>query len=200
MSRVQQLLTAYMAEHGRIGGADPLPYLDEVEGTERAELTALIDHFLAKAPRRPFSVAAFEVFRAQPEVVQQANRIIDAKPETLVELRRQAGVSKQAVGALLARDLGLEGNQGEAKACYHDIEVGAVAPVRVRVRVWESLAAAFGETVEAVREAATGLGAPRLGGAFARADGPASPGTPPEPSKARTDAQRRAQEAFFEPD
>jgi hypothetical protein len=200
MRRVEELLSAYIAEQRASGRADPIPYLAELKGTDRAELTVLIDHFLATAQSPRFDPTAFERFRAQAEVAEISERILGAGEERLVALRQQAGVSKQGMGELLARDLGLEGSEAEAKACYHDIETGAADPARVRAQVWESLATALSETVEVIRAAATTtFPGPRLGGAFARTESMATlPGV--QAHAGLTAAQRRVHEAFFEPE
>ncbi len=197
MTEVHELLSAYIVEHRREGRADPSPYLEAVGGADRAELAALIDHFLATAERQPFDAAAFERFRSRPEVVEMSQRIVRREPATLVGLRRRAGVTKQALGEHLARDLGVEGDAAQAKACYHDLETGAVNPERVRQGVWDSLATAFGEAAANVRGAAAPLAAPRTEGVFARTDPAASPGTQPLRRDGRTEAQRRVDEAFF---
>ena len=104
MSRVQELLSSYIAEHRRQGRADPIPYLDEVEGSERAELAALIDHFLVTAPRRPFDAAAFVRFRARGDVAAMSQRVLAADPQTLEELPegRRASASSSSASALHA--------------------------------------------------------------------------------------------------
>lgn len=197
MTSVQELLSAYIAEHRREGHADPTPYLDKVRGCDQAELAALIDHFLVTTERRPFDASAFERFRSRPDVVQMSRRILDDASETLLELRRRAGVSKQDLGKQLARDLGVEGDAGEVKARYHDLETGNVDPARVRTGVWESLAAAFGVTVASVRAAAGTVVAQRHEGAFARTDPTASPTAPPVTQAQPTAAERRIDEIFF---
>lgn len=201
MSNVQELLSAYIAEHRREGRADPLPYLDDAGSDDRTELAALIDQFLATRGHQPFDAAAFERFRSRPEIVAMSQRIVDRAPLTLVNLRRDAGVSKVQLGERLARDLGVEGCAGEVKARYHDLETGTVDPARVRGRVWEAIAAAFGIDAAHVRAGATGaFGGPRLGGAFARTDVAPAPGAPVAAEPVQTDAERRVDEAFFERD
>ena len=197
MSQVHELLSAYIAEHRREGRADPSPYLDAVAGCDRAELAVLIDYFLATAKRQPFDAAAFERFRSRPDVIEMSQRILDREPATLLGLRRRAGVSKQALGEHLARDLGVDGDAAQAKARYHDLETGAVDPERVRQGVWDSLATAFGEATATVRGAASSLAAPRAEGIFARTDPAASPGTQPQRKDDRTAAERRVDAAFF---
>jgi hypothetical protein len=198
MSQVDELLSAYLAERRREGRADPVPYLAAVEGRDRAELAALIDHVLATAPRPAFDPAAFERFRARPDVVEMSSRILEAGSQTLLDLRRLAGISKQALAERLARDLGVDGDVAETKARYHDLEIGAVDPVRIRPEVWESLAAAFGRTAARVRGAATAIVPARIEGTFARTDPGASPGTPDVRKADRTAAQRRVDDAFFD--
>ena len=58
MSDVDRLLADYIAEHRAGGEADPGTYLARASAAERAELAALIDAYLARAPRQPFDQAA----------------------------------------------------------------------------------------------------------------------------------------------
>ena len=204
MSRAQDLLGAYIAECRSEGQADPIPYLDQVQGAERAELAALIDHFLATTERLAFNANAFERFKAKPRVVDMSRRILRSEPQTLEDLRKQAGVSKREIGEHLARELGIEGSAGETKARYHDIETGSIDPRRVRPKIWESLAAAFGATAAAVRDGAASafggaLSRPGPGGSFARSDLAAGRHLQVRAAE-RTEGQRRVDEAFFEPD
>src|SRR5437667_88545 len=52
MTDVDRLLREYIEEHRAGGEADPLAYVERLEGTDRAELEALIDAYLARAPAR----------------------------------------------------------------------------------------------------------------------------------------------------
>ena len=52
MSSVQRLLSAFIEEHRAGGDADPSAYLERVPYRERLALAALIDAYLARAPRR----------------------------------------------------------------------------------------------------------------------------------------------------
>ena len=60
MTDVDQLLAEFIAEDRAGGVADPSAYLARAsdEGA-RAELSALLDGYLARAPRRAFDRAAF---------------------------------------------------------------------------------------------------------------------------------------------
>jgi hypothetical protein len=163
MSTVDALLSRYISEHRSIGDADPLPYLEELRGTDRAELAALIDDYLAHAPPRAYDLEAFARFRADPSRQAMVERILD--DTTLVSLRKEAGVTKVGAGDALARALGLAGHEQRVKARYHEIETGLIDPDRVRPRVWEVLADALGASVDRVRSAAAGAFAARPGGA-----------------------------------
>lgn len=148
MSRVQELLAAFTAEFHEAGDADPRPYLRELSGGDRAELTALIDHFLATEPPPEFDAEAFAASRAQHAAL--VDRLLDP---SLLDLRRAAQLTKADVGARLAAELGLQGQAVAAKGAYHEIESGTVAPERVRERIWTLLATLYDTSAERLREA-----------------------------------------------
>ncbi|MDQ3720075.1 MAG: hypothetical protein M3350_04730, partial [Actinomycetota bacterium] len=72
-SDVDTLLSQFIAEHQAGGEADPRAFLDGAPADERNELTALIDGYLMRAPRREFDAAAYEA-SAAPEVVEALSR------------------------------------------------------------------------------------------------------------------------------
>ena len=152
MSAVEDLLSQYIAEHRSSGDADPSAYLAKVTGTDRAELAAHIDRYLAEAPRPRFDAEAFARFRGDPGRQAIVERILE--DTTLEALRKQAGISKARVAETLAQSLGLVGRELRVKARYHDIEIGTVDPTWVRPRVWDALARILGETAEHLRSAA----------------------------------------------
>ena len=59
MSDVDRLLAEYVAEHRAGGEADPREYLSRASPPSGAELAALIDAYLARAPRQQFDEASF---------------------------------------------------------------------------------------------------------------------------------------------
>ena len=59
MTDVDRLLADYIAEHRAGGEADPREYLSRASPAQRTELAALIDAYLARAPRQSFDEAAF---------------------------------------------------------------------------------------------------------------------------------------------
>ena len=58
MTDPQHLLQQFIEEDRAGGTADPLAYLQRVEGADRSELEALLDGYLARAPRRAFDAEA----------------------------------------------------------------------------------------------------------------------------------------------
>lgn len=194
MSRVEELLHAFIAAFRAAGDADPRPYLRELTGTDRAELRALIDHFLAIEPPPAFDPAAFAAFRADPERAALVERVLDER--SLVELRQAASLTKADVGARLAAELELAGQESAAKGAYHRIETGQVEPERVKAPVWALLARYYDASIEQLRSATRAAFDARPTGpstVFARSDATASA---PSPKPAPGDeAVRRA---FFE--
>ena len=153
MSAAEQLLREFIREFRASGDADPLPYLRQLHAGDRSELAALIDGFLASAPPPPFDPDAFAAFRASPRNTELVDRML-APDETLVELRKRAGLQKAQMGQLLADRFGFAGRSASAKACYHEIETGQVAPARVREDVWRALSDLLGESRERIQQAA----------------------------------------------
>ena len=153
MSAVEQLLQEFIREFRVSGDADPLPFLRQLQGGDRSELAALIDGFLSSAPPPPFDPDVFAAFRTSPRNTELVDRIL-APDETLVELRKRARLQKADVGQLLADRFGFAGRSASAKACYHEIETGQVAPARVRDDVWQALSDLLGETRERIQQAA----------------------------------------------
>src|SRR5688572_14243407 len=118
MNRVDELLSRYIKEHRAGDEPDPLPYLDELTGTERIELAALIDGFLAEAPPPPFDQERFDRFREDPAHAELVDRLL---APSLQELRTEAELSKQAVTKLLSEELGLAGHEPAVKGRYHEL-------------------------------------------------------------------------------
>src|SRR4051794_5726393 len=100
MSAVEDLLRRYIAEHRSQGGADPHAYLEQLAGTDRAELAIHIDRYLEQAAPRAFDPEAFARFRADPARQAMVESILDDM--TLEALRKEAKVSKAEVGETLA--------------------------------------------------------------------------------------------------
>jgi hypothetical protein len=156
MSKVDDLLAQYKAEHRRSGDADPRPYLEQVRGLDRAELAAHIDRFLASARPPRFDAAAFARFRSDPTRDQLVSDLLD--DATLRELVKESGVPRTKLSRELARRLGVPGRDALVRRRLRDVENGDVEIERVRVGVWEALGDLIGQSADRVRRAAENAG------------------------------------------
>ncbi len=162
MSTVERLLAEYMEEHRRSGDADPLVYLERASPEDRRELTALIDAFLARAPRRAFDEAAFRESRAEATVEALERSIAGAAglwPALLPGLRARAGLKRRELVERLAAALGVQQRQAKVERYYHEMELGLLPAAGVSDRVLEALAKLTGSTATELRKAGSTLGA-----------------------------------------
>lgn len=169
MTDVQRLLSDFIAADKAGDTPDPLEYLGRVRGVDRAELEALLDAYLARAPRRPIDEAAFEASRARvvrDELVATLTGASGTWPTLLPQLRHRAQVTRAQLVKRLASELDAEDEEAKVGAYYHAMEQGQLAPAGVSDRVLEALSRIVGESVQALRRAGKALAA---GGA---------PGTP----------------------
>jgi choline dehydrogenase-like flavoprotein len=180
MADVAKLLQEFIAEDRAGGPADPLAYLERVEGDDRAELEALIDGYLARAPRRPFDRAAFAGSPARA-VAEELGRALGGAsgtwPALLPRLRHRAQLRRSEVVARLADELGATPGQVDKVArYYHQMEHGTLPAAGVSARVLEALARVVGVSAERLREAGRGgAGTPpaaAAAAAFARVGSP----------------------------
>src|SRR3954463_898871 len=175
MTDVHRLLEAFIAED-RSGVADPAGYLAGLEGADRVELEALIDAYLARAPRRAFDRAAFEASPAGGVVASLAGSS-GTWPAVLPRLRDQARLRRAELVARLAAELGVGGREAKVASYYHAMEQGTLPSAGVSDRVLEALGRIVGESVAVLRAAGTLAPPPPpaapAGGAFARVASPA---------------------------
>ena len=180
MADVDKLLHEFIAEDQAGGSADPLDYLRRVEGTDRAELEALIDGYLARAPRRPFDRAAFARSPARA-VAEELGRALGGAsgtwPALLPRLRHRAQLRRADVVARLVEALGARRDQADKVArYYHRMEQGTLPAAGVSDRVLEALGRVVGVSAERLREAGrSSRGMPPAAdaaGAFARVGSP----------------------------
>ena len=186
MTDVDQLLAEFIAED-RVGGdADPSAYLARAsdEGA-RAELTALLDGYLARAPRRTFDRAAFSASPARG-LVDDLDRTLYGSsgtwPSLLPRLRDRARMRRSDLVTQLAAALDLPGREEKVGAYYHAMEQGTLPSAGVSERVLEALGRLVGESAEVLRRAGEATSAPPVAGAetFARvASAPAAPAAAP---------------------
>lgn len=198
MSDVESLMREYVRRYEAGQPADPEELLARVEGLDRRELEALIDAYLARAPRRPFDP---ERYAGSPagDVVDSLSRSLAGQaglwPSVLPRLREAARLRRQDVVERLASGLGLRGREEKVGAYYHQMEQGLLPASGVSDRVLEALGTIVGQSAEALRRAGAAIepGAPAAQGtAFSRtaapdpayADEPAEPGAPAEAAPA----------------
>jgi hypothetical protein len=192
MADVERLLHEFIEQDRAGGPADPLDFLQRVQGTDRAELEALIDGYLARAPRRPFDREAFAGSPAEAvadELGRAFGGVSGTWPALLPRLRHQARLRRAEVTARLAEALGAPEAHQRAKVAgyYHEMERGTLPATGVSDRVLEALAGIVGTTRQRLKEAGCeaggGAAAGQSGGAaFARVGEPdpqyVEPGTP----------------------
>jgi hypothetical protein len=195
MTDVDRLLSEFIASD-RAGVADPAAYLAQVSGGERAELEALIDGYLARAPRRGFDRAAFEVSPARA-VAEALDRSLSGSsgtwPALLPRLRDRARLRRAELVTRLADELGAGDREAKVAGYYHAMEQGTLPAAGVSDRVLEALGRIVGESAAALRAAGlsmTGPPAPPAApAAFARLGAPdeafaavaEAPAAPPPP-------------------
>jgi hypothetical protein len=178
MTDVDHLLEEFIAAD-RSGVADPATYLARVTGPDRLVLAALIDGYLARAPRRAFDRAAFEASGAARVVAA-----LEGWPALLPRLRERARLRPAELVARLAAELGVGGREAKVGAYYRRMEAGTLPSAGVSNRVLEALARIVGESAAVLRAAGT-LAPPPPPAAPARMAAPAAEfavaaGAPPE--------------------
>jgi hypothetical protein len=206
VTELDRLFAEYVAEYRAGGEAEPREYLSRISSTERDQLAALIDAYLARAPRQPFDQAAFRGSSAE-RTVDELERAIAGQaglwPALLPRLRDRAGMKRSRLVERLAAALGVEDRQNKVAGYYHQMEQGLLPAAGVSDRVLEALGSIVGETAHALREAGRTLRPPREGlaatpaAAFARrvcAEAASAPRT--EASAAQEDEWDEVDELF----
>jgi hypothetical protein len=160
MSDVDRLLADYIAEHRAGRDADPGEYLSRASPAQRAELAALIDTYLAHAPREPFNQAMFRGSSAE-RTVDELERAIAGQaglwPAVLPGLRDRAGLKRSELVERLAAALGVSHREDKVAGYYHKMEQGRLPAQGVSDRVLEALGQLVGETAQALRDAGRAL-------------------------------------------
>src|SRR5207248_10728988 len=118
-----------VAEHRPGGKADPIDYVQRLEGTERAELEGLIDGSLARAPRRSWNAEAFQGSAAEA-MAESLEKSLDGAaglwPAVLPGLRERARLKRAELVAGLAAALGASGREEKVADYYHRMEQGTL--------------------------------------------------------------------------
>jgi len=202
MSSIDELFDRYRAAFLAGEDSDPQPYLQQVRGTDRRELQALIAGFLERAP-----APAFDLARAQADPVTARVVANLAAPENWAVLlpaaRERAQITRDELVTRLAEDLGVADRREKVKLRYHEMEQGLLEPSGVQLRVLETLSRIVGVSVERLRAAGRRLAPPAGGSAgpvvFARSAPapPASPGTVVESLDSPPDETRDEVDELF---
>src|SRR2546423_13915110 len=127
MTDVDRLLSEYIAAHRAREDVDPGDYLGRVEGADRTELAALIDAYLARAPRREFDPQAYRE-SGMAEGVERLGRSLTGAsglwPSLLPRLRTAARLKRSELVRRLATALGVGDREEEGADYYHQMEQG----------------------------------------------------------------------------
>jgi hypothetical protein len=162
MAELERLFSDYVAEHRAGGEANPTAYLDRAEEGERAELAALIDAYLARAPGRSWDREAFAgsaAERLSDSVAQSLQGVSGTWPVVLPRLRHRAQVTRGELVRRLATALGASDRERKVGGYYHEMERGLLPSAGVSARVLEALGEIVGATGEFLRRAGEPLGA-----------------------------------------
>src|SRR6266536_786078 len=125
MTDVERLLHEFITADRSGGDPEPGDYLRRAGGTDRAELEALIDAYLARAPRRAFDATAFERSAAR-RVSDGLGRSLGGRggvwPALLPRLRDRARLRRAELVARLSAELDATGHEAKVGAYYHAME------------------------------------------------------------------------------
>lgn len=159
--RVDQIFEQFKAAHRAGDDVDPVQLLDRLQDTDRAELTALIDAYLTRAPRREWDGAAYEQSHA-PELVESLSRSLRGQaglwPSVLPRLRDRARIKRADLVAELADRLGAGGQRAKVAGYYHEMEQGTLPADGVADTVLDALGSIVGESRDALRRAGQAFG------------------------------------------
>ncbi|MEO8092928.1 MAG: hypothetical protein ABI726_09510 [bacterium] len=162
MSDVDRLLSEYISEHRAGGEADPVAYLDQLEGADREELAALLDAYLQRAPAREWDADAFRGSEAE-RLTESLHRSLGGRaglwPVVLPRLRERAQVKRAELVARLGAALGVGDREDKVAGYYHGMEQGSLESDGVSDRVLGALGEIVGASVESLRKAGENLSA-----------------------------------------
>ncbi len=160
MSDVDQLLSDYITEHRSGGEADPVRYLEQLEGTDREELAALIDAYLQRTPAAewdPEAYAGSSAERTTEALAKALSGHAGLWPVVLPSLRERAKVKRAELVERLAEALGVGERREKVASYYHEMEQGSLDSEGVSPSVLEALAGIVGSSAESLKQAGRNL-------------------------------------------
>lgn len=161
MADVHSLLEQFIAEHRSGGRADPGEWVDRVQGSDRAKLSALVDAYLERAPMREWDADAFRE-SGLALFAEQVNSALYSEagnwPVVLPALRDKARLKRSDLSARLASALGAGDQQEKVASYYHQMERGLLPAKGVNDRVLDALSSIVGQSAEALRRAGRAVG------------------------------------------
>lgn len=168
MSDVDRLLKEFIRARAEQGEADPSPYLNQVEGTERRELMALIDGYLARdsTPRRQWSPEGYRGSRAEAIVSDLQERYLQPEPAgmSLRELRARADLKRADVVAKLSEWFSVPpAGRDRVAYNYHRMESGLAPAESVSEQLLGALSKIFGEEPPSLRSVLRSAEKPQAG-------------------------------------
>jgi hypothetical protein len=183
-----------VAEHRGGGVGDPTPYLEQLSGVDRTELSALIDRYLARFQGEPFDPDAY-AGSASERLVESVYESLAGEsgswPVLLPQLRNQAKIKRAGLVERLTEALGASGQEEKVAYYYNQMEHGRLEPQRVSDRVLDALAEIVNTTRETLRRAGETVGPTSTDSVFARV----APGSKGMDLPAAAESPDRAPEA-----
>lgn len=197
MADVERLLSDYIAEHRAGGDADPVEFLDQLDGTDRDELAALIDAYLVRSPGQAWDEQAFHGSEAEILTARLARSFGSRAglwPVILPRLRERAQVMRADLVERLAGALGAQDKAEKIDGYYHEMEQGLLPSEGVDDSVLSKLGDILGTSAEFLRKAGESIsegGKPDQSAPvftrIATADRIEAPASPASPGTARID-------------
>ncbi|CAN5485907.1 hypothetical protein BH20ACT15_BH20ACT15_14550 [soil metagenome] len=167
MTDVDTLLRSYIERFQAGESVDPSDLLNQLDGRDRARLSALIDGYLEHgAPPQAWDAEAFEgsVAEEATELVRERwEAEAAALPAMLVERRKQAKLHRSDLVTRLADALGFPQAEPKVARYYNAMEHGWLEPRGVSDKVFDALASLLDTSADALRKAGEAV-TPSAGG------------------------------------
>lgn len=156
MAEVERLLREFATAFEASGEANPRDFTEQLEGTDRAELEALIDAYLDRAPPRGWDASGFNQSNAS-QLADHLHASITGRsglwPSLLPRLRDRARLKRSEVVERLARELGHPDATEKIAGYYHEMESGLLPSEGVSDKVLDALAGILDWAGERLRAA-----------------------------------------------